>query len=392
MQSSGLVERHQALGFAAQLASQLGKPVSTGGNMTPAPSEFVIAGVDSPGTEGSLVLVSLVDSLGNPDPELVRVLPGEGGSPTNLAYPAPYNNLGVAGATVAAMLQPIAGIPSFDLVLRDQGSMVAQAGSLNPTFVALWAGVSDVMQRVVSGQDLTAVLDFRAALQAVVDSILAFDPEPGIVMANIPDLTRTPYAGFVPPVVVDPQTGQPVLDQSGRPVRLIGIRGPLRYPGLTGPNSPGDLVTINAIPLLDQGIGIPQQLGGTDLPLPEKIPTGTGTDSVTVLIFEEDVWGTSGIRPTTLEYNSAIAEIAGANGIPVVDMWSVNNSFFNEGFVAGGVEYNSEYISGGIYSLDGIHYTDLAQAMVANEFIRVINGQWGSSIPEVGLAPLMGTK
>ncbi|NNF06364.1 MAG: hypothetical protein HKN21_06360, partial [Candidatus Eisenbacteria bacterium] len=42
------------------------------------------------------------------------------------------------------------------------------------------------------------------------------------------------------------------------------------------------------------------------------------------------------------------------------------------------------------FSTDGLHPSDVGQALVANEFIKVINDSFGASIPLVDLAEIVG--
>jgi hypothetical protein len=44
-------------------------------------------------------------------------------------------------------------------------------------------------------------------------------------------------------------------------------------------------------------------------------------------------------------------------------------------------KYSNQFITGGFFSLDGIHPTPRASAIVANAFIKAINAQYGASVP-----------
>ena len=47
------------------------------------------------------------------------------------------------------------------------------------------------------------------------------------------------------------------------------------------------------------------------------------------------------------------------------------------GRIVGGVTYTSSFLTGGIFSYDGVHPTDLGYAIIANEWIRLINANGG---------------
>ena len=48
-----------------------------------------------------------------------------------------------------------------------------------------------------------------------------------------------------------------------------------------------------------------------------------------------------------------------------------------------GVKYSVAFVTGGVFSLDGVHLTPRGYSLVANEIIRMINGQYKSTIPLV---------
>jgi hypothetical protein len=51
---------------------------------------------------------------------------------------------------------------------------------------------------------------------------------------------------------------------------------------------------------------------------------------------------------------------------------------------------NTQFVTGGIFSLDGIHLTPLGNALLANEFIRAINMKFGSTIPKINATNYKG--
>jgi len=62
------------------------------------------------------------------------------------------------------------------------------------------------------------------------------------------------------------------------------------------------------------------------------------------------------------------------------------------GFTFDGIDMNISYISGGTFSLDGIHPNPRGYAVVANEFIRVINATYNSNIPKLSIGNYRGIK
>jgi lysophospholipase L1-like esterase len=55
---------------------------------------------------------------------------------------------------------------------------------------------------------------------------------------------------------------------------------------------------------------------------------------------------------------------------------------FPTGFTYNGIKYTTQYISGGTFSLDGIHPTQRGYALLANKIITTINEHYGSTMPQ----------
>ena len=366
-QNNGIAEGRQRMGHTALVARQVGKVVFSGPTVLSRRDEFVLPGVTDPGTVGTLRLVNLVP------PALEPVSVAEAGVPLNTFYPDSFNNLAVPGANVNDVINTatFAFNPFYDLVLRNRGTMLEQADDLQPTFVVLWVGGNDILGKLTNNVAVTPLADFETDYRTIVETLVGLESRPDLVTANIPDFTRLPFAATVPPFLVDPKTQEPVLVE-GQMVPLLGPNGPLNLPG---PESPGDLVTVAAIPLLEMGVGIPRPFG-TGAPLPD----------VVVLDLAE----ITAIREATEAFNAVIADVAATHGIPVVDAAAL----FDEaiaGIVLGGVVHNTDFITGGLIGLDGVHPTDLGHAVLANAFLEVINDAYGASIPGLDLSEFVGT-
>ncbi|HUG52257.1 MAG TPA: hypothetical protein VMR21_01590, partial [Vicinamibacteria bacterium] len=87
--------------------------------------------------------------------------------------------------------------------------------------------------------------------------------------------------------------------------------------------------------------------------------------------------------------NQAIGEICSAAGVPVVDVFALLQEVSTTGRRVAGITLTSDFLSGGIFSYDGVHPSDIGYAVVANEWIRVIN-QSGGSLPFVNLGEVLG--
>jgi len=91
-------------------------------------------------------------------------------------------------------------------------------------------------------------------------------------------------------------------------------------------------------------------------------------------------------------YNATIKSIAAAKGLAVFDSYVFLNNVKHNGLIEDGISLNSNYISGGIFSLDGVHLTPRGYAIVANEFIKAINAKYGSTIPLANVSEYSGIK
>lgn len=347
--SSSLVRTHQERSYPAQLA-RAGR----------APS-FEQPLVSEPGIPPELTLLSLLPS------PVIAPKASQPGLPVNLLLPRPYNNLGVGGASTLDLLTRLSG-GSHDLVLRGLGTALNQALAQRPTLITLWIGNNDVLGaavtgRAIDGVTLTPAAVFRAAYQQIVIALKSTGAP--ITAANLPDVTSIPFVTALSRFVINPSTGQPVL-VSGQPVPLLGPNGPV---------GEGSYVLLSASALLAQGIGIPTSLGGRGLALPDEVVL----DANEVAIVRERVSAN----------NQAIREICSANSVPVVDFNAFLREMAASGRSIGGVRVSAAFLTGGLFSYDGVHPTQLGYALVANEWIRVINAN-GGSLPEVDLAPFLG--
>jgi lysophospholipase L1-like esterase len=350
-ESSSLVETHQNRSVPALIARQAGVQ----GFQQPLISE--------PGIPPEFTLVSLV-----PVP-VIAPKAATAGAPKNLALARPYNNLAVPGATsIDALTRTTDAGGLHDLILRGLGTQVQQAVALRPTAITLWIGNNDVLGaalrgRAVDGVTLTPTATFRATYGQIVAALKTTGAF--IVAANLPDVTTIPFVTTIRPYVVNPTTGAPVLIGGAR-VPLIGPSGSLPSTAL---------VTLAASTLLGQGIGIPTALGGTGAPLPDEVVL----DPSEIAIIQDHVAAN----------NQAIREICGAANIPVLDVNGLLRELATTGRHVGGITLNSAFLSGGVFSYDGIHPNDVGYALMANEFIRVINAS-GGSLPPVDLGAVLG--
>ena len=93
---------------------------------------------------------------------------------------------------------------------------------------------------------------------------------------------------------------------------------------------------------------------------------------------------TAKAEAAVLKYNAAIAELADSYNIALVNMYSQMQKLSSStGIKYYGQTYTTTYISGGAFSLDGIHLTGNGYAIVANMFVDAINAKYNSTLRKV---------
>jgi len=79
---------------------------------------------------------------------------------------------------------------------------------------------------------------------------------------------------------------------------------------------------------------------------------------------------------------------AGEDRVHVVDMEAVVTQLRTSGLMVGDTTLDM-WPFGGLVSLDGVHFTDMGDAMVANAFIDAVNTTLGTAVPQAELAALL---
>jgi lysophospholipase L1-like esterase len=107
------------------------------------------------------------------------------------------------------------------------------------------------------------------------------------------------------------------------------------------------------------------------------------------LILDEDEIGI--INQVVPAYNAAILTTASAYDYAVVDIHAFFNNIAANGFTTNGLEFTTQYVTGALFSLDGVHPTSQGYAIVANEFIKVINTKYNAQIPLIDVSTIPGS-
>jgi lysophospholipase L1-like esterase len=349
--NGSLVITHQLWSYPAVIARQAGVPVC---GPDPGCIGFHQPLVSEPGLGPELALQSLFPSV------VIAPKAAAGGQPLLLQLPRPYNNLSVPGFRVGHMTTVTGAEPesgSAQFILRGLGTAVQQAIALHPTFITVWIGGNDVLGAVLAGTPaaLTPAQQFRDAYAAMLDQLTAGAPGAGIVVGTIPDPTLVAFVHAVPPFTTLP---------NGQRFYFIADLGG----GQIGQLPEGSLLTLNAMALLGQGFG-----ASPAKPLPDTVAL-TPTEIAAIRLRGEQI-------------NDQIRELAGARDIPVVELDEAFTEDVTAGISYGGVELDASFLTGGLFSLDGFHLTDIGYTIFANQWIATINEEYATDIPLASIVP-----
>ncbi len=382
-QSAALTEKHQRRSFVALIAQQCETP------------DFMQPYIGYPGLGSEsyagfgILRLKYLDNpetpkTVNPDPVIyAEAFSDYNYDPTENPFssdevkfwPYPYNNLAVPGiyvddvykATIRLRSRSKSGL--LDVILRNPlpepfgyKTAFAQAKLFQPSLILCWIGMYDVFAYAQYSainpinEPPTSKEDFSNYFSALMDSLQS--TQATVIVANIPDILDMPYFHTVPNVVIDTVTNTPAKDANGNPIPLVGV-------------NEGDYVLIPAKIFIKQGYGLPSNFPESNgQPLPGEVVLDTKEQAVVQDLVEG--------------YNAAIDSICTKRKIPVVDMYSFFKEIAN-GTEIDGLKLSADFITGGFYSLDGVHPSDLGHVLIANEWLRKINNSFPVSIPLINV-------
>lgn len=90
------------------------------------------------------------------------------------------------------------------------------------------------------------------------------------------------------------------------------------------------------------------------------------------------------IAVATAAFNGIIQSVASAAGLAFVDANALLNQLADSGIPSGPYTLQSNLVTGGAFSLDGIHPTARGYALLANEFMKAIDATYGSNFEASG--------
>jgi len=260
--------------------------------------------------------------------------------------------------------------------------------NLHPTFFTFWLGANDVLGYALAGgqgdgsgttspilinyyntSDISNFTAFEKAYDTALKVAISTGATGGALI-NIPDVAKLPYFNTIPANgLTVTRTGQLDSLKAAWPGSRYSFAMGSNYflikdhAGSTRQAVQGELILLS----------VPQDSilcagWGSAKPIPNQYVITTDE-----LQYIENAIST---------FNSFIQNEALVYNLAYVDMNSFMNSV-STGFAYSGIDYSTQFVSGGAFSLDGIHLTPRGYALVADQIITSINSKYGSTVHQV---------
>lgn len=323
---------------------------------------------------------------------------------TSVAGQGSFNNMGVPGAKVTTAVFPGYGNPANGLgnynpfftrmtTSPATASMLSDAAAQKPSFFTVFLGNNDVLGYASTGgaggtitpMEGSAGIGFSASYDAIVTTLTANGAKGAL--ANIADVTTAPFFTTIPynGLVLTAQAQADALNTAYAQLITAGLVSTFKV----GPN--GFIIADAAVPS-----GFRQMRAG------ELVLLSTPQDSL-----KTGGWGSTKpianqyiltatelglIRTATSNFNQKIRSVAEVKGLAYVDVSGFLQEVKDHGVEAKGRKITTTFVTGGAFSLDGIHLTPVGNVLLANEFIKAINRKYNAFVPLVDPSGYGGVK
>ena len=413
---NGLYREGQLNSYPSILANQFAK-VGGGDFVQPLFTEAQANG------SGYLSLTGFT-ATGSPTTAPVRTSLAVRGTTPQVLYTKftdPINNLGVPGIRMADINTPgygsVQGNTFFERITPDATPfqtylqrVQATVASIKPTFFTEWLGSNDVLGYATSGgasaaasNSLTPVPAFTTNTNLVLDALTAGGAK-GLV-TTIPDVIGIPFFTTVGPVfkatlVANNVPGAVILTGAAIGGPASGNRKQIGTADIRDASGGRQLFTLTSSPILGffgRPSGAPWRylIAQAGLPKAALTPTLAAFGVDTTAAF-----GASALNPipsafvlddveqgltatATNAFNSALIAAANARNLAVFDANLFFKSVAANGIATNAVNNTASYLSGNLFSLDGVHPTPRGYSVIANEMLKAINAKYGSSFQGV---------
>jgi hypothetical protein len=287
-----------------------------------------------------------------------------------------FGNYGIPGLKLSEVFNtsvPNASSNPFftRMASTSNASVIDDAFASQPTFFSLFLGLEEVLEFAKSGgtnSSITPNILFADNYEQVLQVATANGSKG--VLATIPDVSEMPYFTTIP-------WNGLTLDAVSN-TTLNSIYNPLGYYFSVGSN-PFMIVDSTANAFAVRQI-LPTELLTLSLPLDSVKCNQMGVLFPIRDEFVLDDGELQYLRGVIAEYNQIIRNLAAEYNLAVVDVFEFSKNL-KSGFVYNGATMSAKFVSGGAYSLDGIHFNPKGNALLANEFLKSINSKFKSRIP-----------
>jgi len=296
-------------------------------------------------------------------------------------------NLSVPFAQISQLFDPTLGLdvstgnknPYYSRFAGNPGTSTVYSDALNQhaSFFTIWVGMEDIFNYAQNG-GLNPGIASGASFGAYLDTLLTGLTANGAkgVIATLPDFRSFPFYTLIPyngAFLTQTKADSLNLVFSSAGIHNIHFTAGSNAYVIFDPSVPSHYrqLTAGEYVLMDcptdslkcQEMGLLPTL-----PIPDRY-----------VLSASEVANIDGSIST---FNNIIMQKAAQYGVALDDMHAYFNTV-NSGIKWDGVNYNSQFITGGFYSLDGYHPNQKGYALLANEFVKVINRTYGSSLPTV---------
>lgn len=347
-----------------------------------------------------------------------------------------YNNMGVPGAKSFHLLAPGYGNPAGILTGQANpyyarfassttSTVLGDAVAQTPTFFSLWIGNNDVLSYATSGgtgvnqtgnlnpatygsNDITDPNVFASVYNTLLDGTngLTKNGAKGVV-ANIPYVTSIPFFTTVKYNAATLTAAQAAALNSGYATYNGGLQLAKNANLITEQERLARTITFaagaNPLVIVDEyltnlsGLSIPsyRQATSADYILLSSggvsaqtyLPAGNGTQFPLADKWVLSKSEVAELKTATDAYNTTIKALATAKGLAFVDANAALAQVASPvGFTANNYNVTSTYVTGGAFSLDGVHPGPRGYALIANKFLEAINATYGSNLKAVDLS------
>lgn len=338
-------------------------------------------------------------------------------------------NLGVPGIRIADITtasygrltgtsNPLTFNPYFERLLpsaTDTRSYLdyvkSQVTTLNPTFFTNWLGNNDVLGYASSGgtaAPLTTVTEFTTKYGQMLDALTAGGAK-GLV-ATIPNVTNVPLFTTVPTAAVIAQVSATPIPSALVPVIANLLKLPAGSPLPAGTRfglyirtattsreaTANDLLLLPASSVINTPSTTSPFPNGIGLVIPNADPATAAALAASANALPSslvlDNAEAKSVADRTVELNAVITKAAAAKGLAVFDANAYFTTVARTGVITNGIPNTAAFVSGNLFSLDGVHPTPRGYALIANEMIKTINATYGASVPQLNAAAYRGVK